>query len=239
LRFHARGERGRWDISSMLWGCNPHAPPGGASPPGTPLSVVTFRGPRWALLRRPAVVTFRGPRWALLRRPAVVTFRGPRWALLRRPAVVTFRGPRWALLRRPAVVTFRGPAWALLRRPAVVTFGAHCWGVASLASGGHLRCSPRVVAVLALLRSPPGVTLGGRLFWPCFVAGSSVRCFLWAPVCRACHPGVVVEGRIVSWFGLFGGGFRHCQGCRRAPGDLGHYLWGHGQLAGPPAGFGG
>src|SRR5882757_3046818 len=91
LRFHARGERGRWDISSMLWGCNPHAPPGGASPPGTPLSVVTFRG----------------------------------------------------------------PAWALLRRPAVVTFGAHCWGVASLASGGHLRCSPRVVtfgaAVLALL----------------------------------------------------------------------------------------
>src|SRR5882757_7492127 len=123
LRFHARGERGRWDISSMLWGCNPHAPPGGASPPGTPLSVVTFRDPAWALLRR--------------------------------PAVVTFRGQAWALLRRPAVVTFRGPAWALLRRPAVVTFGAHCWGVASLASGGHLRCSPRVVtfgaAVLALL----------------------------------------------------------------------------------------
>ncbi|MDT7586516.1 MAG: hypothetical protein QOE32_4066 [Pseudonocardiales bacterium] len=195
LRFHARGERGRWDISSMLWGCNPHAPPGGASPPGTPLSVVTFRG------------------------------------------------PRWALLRRPAVVTFRGPAWALLRRPAVVTFGAHCWGVASPPSGGHLRCSLLGVASLAsggrLRCSPRVVTLGGRLFWACFVAGSSVSCFLWAPVCRACHLGVVVEGRIVSWFGLFGGGFRHCQGCRRASGDLGHYLWGHGQLAGPPAGFAG
>jgi hypothetical protein len=132
LRFHARGERGRWDISSMLWGCNPHAPPGGASPPGTPLSVVTFRGPRWALLRRPAVVTFRGPAWA--------------W--LRRPAVVTFRDLAWAWLRRPAVVTFRDLAWAWLRRPAVVTFGAHCWGVASLASGGHLGWP----AVLALLR---------------------------------------------------------------------------------------
>jgi hypothetical protein len=131
-----------------------------------------------------------------------------------------FAAQRWS----PSVLT----VGALLRRPAVVTFGAHRWGVVSLASGGHLRCSrlgrcfaaqrwsPSVLTVGALLRSPPGVTLGGRLFWRCFVAGSSVSCFLWAPVCRACHLGVVVEGRIVSWFGLFGGGFRHCQGSRRA-----------------------
>jgi hypothetical protein len=107
--------------------------------------------------------------------------------------------------------------------------------------------SPSVLTVGALLRSPPVVTFGAHLgwsrlvplFWPCFVAGSSVSCFLWAPVCRACHLGVVVEGRIVSWFGLFGGGFRHCRREPEGAGCLGHYLWGHGQLAGPPAGFGG
>ncbi|MDT7672014.1 MAG: hypothetical protein QOC74_4797 [Pseudonocardiales bacterium] len=154
LRFHARGERGRWDISSMLWGCNPHTPPGGASPPGTPLSVVTFRG------------------------------------------------PPWALLRRPAGGTFGGHCWALRRRPSVVTFGVgRCSGVASPAFGGHLGW-PAVVA--------------------CFVAGSSVSCFLWAPVCRACHLGVVVEGRIVSWFGLFGDGFATARGAggARSPGAI-------------------
>jgi hypothetical protein len=141
LRFHARGERGRWDISSMLWGCNPHTPPGGASPPGTPLSVVTFRGPRWALLRRPAVVTFGAHCWGVASPPSGGHLR---CSLLGR----CFAAQRWS----PSVLT----VGALFRSPPVVTFGAHGWGVASPPSGGHLRCS-LLGRCFARLRGSPWV----------------------------------------------------------------------------------